>query len=240
MILLQITETLGSDTVQQAVQQVVQQVAPAVTAAPEQLNLLQLIMKGGWVMYPIFILSIMAFYIFFERYFTLRKAIKDESSLMMQVRELIKQGNLNAALALCKQSNTPIGRMLQKGLLRIGKPIKEIEGAIENVGKLEVAKLEKNISILGIVAGIAPMFGFVGTISGVIKIFYNISLSDNISMGNIAGGLYEKMITSAAGLIVGILAYIAHHVLNLMVDKIILKLETESIDFIDLLEEPSK
>ena len=240
MILLQITETLGSDTVQQAVQQVAEQLAPAVKAAPEQLNLLQLILKGGWVMYPIFILSLMAFYIFFERYFTLRKAIKDESSLMMQVRELIKQGNLNSALALCKQSNTPIGRMLQKGLLRIGKPIKEIEGAIENVGKLEVAKLEKNISILGIVAGIAPMFGFGGTISGVIKIFYNISLSDNISMGNIAGGLYEKMITSAAGLIVGILAYIGHHILNLMVDKIILKLETESIDFIDLLEEPSK
>lgn len=236
MILLQITETLGSDTIQQAVQQIV----PAVKAAPEQLNLLQLIMKGGWVMYPILILSIMAFYIFFERYFTLRKAIKDESSLMLQVRELIKQGNLNAALSLCKQSNTPISRMLQKGLLRIGKPIKEIEGAIENVGKIEVAKLEKNISILGIVAGIAPMFGFVGTISGVIKIFYNISLSDNISMGSIAGGLYEKMITSAAGLIVGILAYIGHHILNLMVDRIILKLETESIDFIDLLEEPSK
>lgn len=240
MILLQITETLGSDTVQQVAQQAVQQVAPIATKAAEQLNLLQLIMKGGWVMYPILILSIMAFYIFFERYFTLRKANKDESSLMMQVRELIKQGNLSAAQSLCKQSNTPIARMLQKGLLRIGKPIKEIEGAIENVGKIEVAKLEKNISILGIVAGIAPMFGFVGTISGVIKIFYNISLSDNISMGSIAGGLYEKMITSAAGLIVGILAYIGHHILNLMVDKIILKLETESIDFIDLLEEPSK
>lgn len=240
MILLQITETLGSDTVQQVAQQAVQQVAPIATKAAEQLNLLQLIMKGGWVMYPILILSIMAFYIFFERYFTLRKANKDESSLMLQVRELIKQGNLSAAQSLCKQSNTPIARMLQKGLLRIGKPIKEIEGAIENVGKIEVAKLEKNISILGIVAGIAPMFGFVGTISGVIKIFYNISLSDNISMGSIAGGLYEKMITSAAGLIVGILAYIGHHILNLMVDKIILKLETESIDFIDLLEEPSK
>jgi len=239
MILLQITENLGSDTVQQVVQQVAQQIV-APKAAAEQLNLLQLILKGGWVMYPIFILSVMAFYIFFERYFTLRKANKDESSLMLQVRELIKQGNLSSAVALCKQSNTPIGRMLQKGLLRIGKPIKEIEGAIENVGKLEVAKLEKNISVLGIIAGIAPMLGFVGTISGVIKIFYNISLTDNISMGSIAGGLYEKMITSAAGSIVGILAYIAHHILNLMVDKIILKLETESIDFIDLLEEPSK
>ncbi len=236
MILLQITENIGADTLSQAVN-AIPQVAAAV---PEKLNLLALILKGGWVMIPISVLSIMGFYIFFERYFTLRKANKDESNLMVQVRELIKQGNLSNAQALCKQSNTPIGRMLQKGLLRIGKPIKEIEGAIENVGKLEVAKLERNISVLGIIAGIAPMLGFVGTISGVIKIFYNISLQDNISIGNIAGGLYEKMITSAAGLIVGILAYIGHHVLNLMVDKIILKLETESIDFIDLLEEPSK
>lgn len=226
MILLQIAENVATQAAQ--------------PTSETQLNLLQLIIKGGWVMIPILILSIMGFYIFFERYFTLRKANKDESGLMVQVRELIKQGNVSSAIALCKQSNTPIGRMLQKGLLRIGKPIKEIEGSIENVGKLEVAKLEKNISILGIIAGIAPMLGFVGTISGVIKIFYNISLSDNISIGIIAGGLYEKMITSAAGLIVGILAYIGHHVLNLMVDKIILKLETESIDFIDLLEEPSK
>jgi biopolymer transport protein ExbB len=226
MILLQIAENVATQAAQ--------------PTSEAQLNLLQLIVKGGWVMIPILILSIMGFYIFFERYFTLRKANKDESGLMVQVRELIKQGNVSSAIALCKQSNTPIGRMLQKGLLRIGKPIKEIEGSIENVGKLEVAKLEKNISILGIIAGIAPMLGFVGTISGVIKIFYNISLSDNISIGIIAGGLYEKMITSAAGLIVGILAYIGHHVLNLMVDKIILKLETESIDFIDLLEEPSK
>lgn len=226
MILLQIAENVATQAAQ--------------PTSEAQLNLLQLIVKGGWVMIPILILSIMGFYIFFERYFTLRKANKDESGLLVQVRELIKQGNVSSAIALCKQSNTPIGRMLQKGLLRIGKPIKEIEGSIENVGKLEVAKLEKNISILGIIAGIAPMLGFVGTISGVIKIFYNISLSDNISIGIIAGGLYEKMITSAAGLIVGILAYIGHHVLNLMVDKIILKLETESIDFIDLLEEPSK
>jgi biopolymer transport protein ExbB len=236
MILLQITEAGAAvaDTLLQTVNALPQ------SKAPEQLNLLQLIMKGGWVMIPILVLSVMGLYIFFERYFTIRKASRDESSLMMQVRELIKQGNLQSATALCKQANSPISRMLQKGLVRIGKPIKEIEGAIENVGKLEVAKLERNISVLGIIAGIAPMLGFVGTISGVIKIFYNISLSDNISIGIIAGGLYEKMITSAAGLIVGILAYIGHHVLNMMVDKLILKMETESIDFIDLLEEPSK
>ena len=112
--------------------------------------------------------------------------------------------------------------------------------AIENIGKLEVSKLEKNISILGIVAGIAPMLGFVGTISGVIRIFYNISLTDNISMGTIAGGLYEKMITSASGLIIGILAYVAYHVLNIMVDRVILKMETDAVEFIDLLEEPGR
>jgi biopolymer transport protein ExbB len=130
--------------------------------------------------------------------------------------------------------------MLQKGLTRIGRPIKDIEGAIENIGKLEVSKLEKNISILGIIAGIAPMFGFVGTIAGVIKIFYNISLSDNISMGIIAGGLYEKMITSAAGLMIGIVAYIGYHILNIMVDRVILRMETDAIEFIDLLEEPGR
>ena len=128
--------------------------------------------------------------------------------------------------------------MLQKGLLRVGKPTREIEAAIENVGKLEVSKLESNISILGIIAGIAPMFGFVGTIVGVIKIFYNISLADNISIGLVADGLYQKMITSASGLVVGIFAYVGHHILNMMLDRVILRMETESIEFIDLLEEP--
>ena len=191
-------------------------------------------------MLPIGILAVLGLVIFFERYFTIRKASKNESNLMMQVRGSIVAGNLESAMAICRNSNSPLGRMLQKGLLRIGRPIKDIEGAIENVGKNEVAKLEKNIGILGIVAGIAPMFGFLGTIAGVIKIFYNISLTDNISMGTISGGLYVKMVTSAAGLFVGIVAYVCYHVLNMMVEKIILNLETDAIDFIDLLEEPSK
>lgn len=227
MILLQITDTLITTVA-----------TPA--AAPAQLNLLDLILKGGWVMIPIGILSVIGVYIFFERYFTIRRASKDESRLMSQVREQIIAGNLPAALSICKNSDTPIARMLQKGLQRVGKPIKEIEGAIENVGKLEVSKLERNLSILGIIAGVAPMLGFVGTISGVIKIFYNISLSDNISIGLIAGGLYEKMITSASGLIIGIIAYVGHHILNIMVERVILKMETDAIDFIDLLEEPTR
>jgi biopolymer transport protein ExbB len=206
----------------------------------QELRFIELIFKGGWIMVPLLILAFLALVIFIERYLTIRKASRDESNLMQQVKQSIITGKLDSAVAICGNSNTPLGRMLQKGLLRIGRPIKDIEGAIENIGKLEVSKLEKNISILGIVAGIAPMVGFVGTIAGVIQIFYNISLTDNISMGIIAGGLYVKMITSATGLIVGILAYVGYHILNIMVDRIILRMETDAVEFIDLLEEPGR
>jgi biopolymer transport protein ExbB len=215
-------------------------VATAVAAPKQELHIGDLLVKGGWVMIPIGILAVLALVIFFERYFTIRKAAKDESNLMGMVRSSIVSGNLESAMAICKNSNSPLGRMLQKGLLRIGRPIKEIEGAVENIGKLEVSKLEKNIPILGIVAGIAPMFGFVGTIIGVIKIFFDISTTDNYSLSTISGGLYVKMITSAAGLVVGLVAYVLHNILTIMVDKVILKLETDAIEFIDLLEEPSK
>ncbi|HEY0900186.1 MAG TPA: MotA/TolQ/ExbB proton channel family protein [Sphingobacteriaceae bacterium] len=215
------------------------QAVQTVQAAPE-LRVIDLLIKGGWVMVPIGLLLLLGLIIFIERYLTIRKASRDENNLMQQVKSSIISGKLESAIAICRNSNTPLGRMLQKGLLRIGRPIKDIEGAIENVGKLEVSKLEKNISILGIIAGIAPMLGFIGTISGVIRIFYNISLSDNISMGIIAGGLYEKMITSAAGLMIGVLAYIGYHILNIMVDRVILKMETDAVEFIDLLEEPGR
>jgi biopolymer transport protein ExbB len=232
-LLVQDTVNKVVDTLNQATQQLTPKVA-------QELRFGDLIIKGGWVMVPIVILAILALVIFFERYFTIRKASKDESNLMQQVRASIISGKLESAVAICRNSNTPLGRMLQKGLLRIGRPIKDIEGAIENVGKLEVSKLEKNISILGIVAGIAPMFGFLGTIAGVIKIFYDISQTDNFGIGTISGGLYVKMITSAAGLFVGIVAYVGFHILNIMVDRVILKLETDAVEFIDLLEEPSK
>jgi biopolymer transport protein ExbB len=185
-------------------------------------------------------LALLGLVIFFERYFTIRKANKNESQLTMQVRSSIKTGNLDSAIAICKNSNTPLGRMLQKGLLRIGRPIKDIEGAIENIGKLEVSKLEKNIGILGIIAGIAPMLGFVGTIIGVITIFHDVSVKGVIEIGTISGGLYVKMISSASGLIIGIIAYVLYNILNFMVDKVILKMETDSIEFIDLLEEPGR
>ncbi len=235
LLFLQATDTIHKllDTAKAAGQQL----APA---PDQELRFGDLILKGGWVMLPLGILAVLGLVIFFERYFTIRKASKNESNLMIQVRASIVSGNLASAVAICRNSNTPLGRMLQKGLLRIGRPIKDIEGAIENVGKLEVSKLEKNIGILGIVAGIAPMFGFLGTIFGVIKIFFNISKTDNFSISTISGGLYEKMITSAAGLSVGIVAYVGYHILNMMVERVILSLETDAIEFIDLLEEPSK
>ncbi|NEU08152.1 MotA/TolQ/ExbB proton channel family protein [Flavihumibacter sp. R14] len=206
----------------------------------EELRFIDLLFKGGWVMIPLALLAFIGLVIFVERYLTIRKASSDESNLMVQVKQSVISGKLDSAIAICRNSNTPLGRMLQKGLLRIGRPIKDIEGAIENVGKLEVSKLEKNISILGIIAGIAPMLGFVGTIIGVITIFHDVSIKGIIEIGTISGGLYTKMITSAAGLIIGIIAYVLYHILNIMVDRIILRMETDAIEFIDLLEEPGK
>lgn len=233
MLLLQIdtTSQILRDTAAAAAQTV---------QKTQELRFIDLLFKGGWVMVPLVFLAFLGLVIFAERYLTIRRASRDESNLMQQVKQSILTGKLDSAVAICRNSNTPLGRMLQKGLLRIGRPIKDIEGAIENIGKLEVSKLEKNISILGIIAGIAPMLGFVGTIAGVIQIFYNISLTDNISMGIIAGGLYVKMITSATGLIIGIIAYVGYHILNIMVDRIILKMETDAVEFIDLLEEPGR
>lgn len=212
----------------------------AATTAPPEIHFIDLLFKGGWVMIPLALLAFMALVIFVERYLTIRKASKNESNLMLQIKQYIHDGRLDNAIALCRNNNSPLARMLEKGLKRIGRPIKDIEAAIENNGKHEVSKLEKNIGILGIVAGIAPMLGFVGTIIGVITIFHDVSIKGAIEIGTISGGLYTKMITSATGLIIGIIAYVLYHVLNMMVERIILRMETDAIEFIDLLEEPGK
>jgi biopolymer transport protein ExbB len=217
-----------------------QMAANALNPAPKELHFIDLLFAGGWVMIPLALLAFLGLVIFIERYLTIRKSSKDESNLMFQIKQNIHEGRLESAIALCKNTKSPLARMLEKGLKRIGRPIKDIEGAIENTGKLEVSKLEKNIGILGIIAGIAPMLGFVGTIIGVITIFHDVSIKGAIEIGTISGGLYTKMITSATGLIIGIIAYVLYHILNMMVEKIILKMETDAIDFIDLLEEPGK
>jgi biopolymer transport protein ExbB len=204
------------------------------------MSLLDLAVKGGWIMIPIAILFVATIYIFFERYFYIRMAARTDANFMNKIRDYIHQEKIESALNLCQSTNMPVARMIEKGIKRIGRPLKEIEESIEIVGKFEVYKLEKNLVILGIIAGIAPMFGFIGTIAGVIKIFYNISLADNISIGLIAGGLYEKMVTSAAGLLVGIFAFIGYHWLNVMIEKVVHTLEHNSMNFIDLLQEPIK
>jgi biopolymer transport protein ExbB len=198
----------------------------------------ELLTKGGWLMIPIGILSLVSVYIFFDRYLTIRKATKIDKNFMDRIRDYIKADKIEDALSLCRKTDSQIARMIEKGIKRIGQPMKEIEDAIEVVGKFEIYKLEKNLVILGVIAGIAPMFGFVGTIVGVIRIFYNISLADNISIGIISGGLYEKMVVSAAGLTVGIIAFICFHWLNIMVSKVVHMLEQSAMDFIDLLQEP--
>lgn len=239
-ILLQITTVAG--TAQDTLNQVASSAAAATAALPpkeDSLSLLTLIIKGGYIMIPIGVLSIISIYILIERFITIRKANKVEGNFMLTIKDYIQTGNLASAKAFCKSGTTPVYKMIEKGINRIDKPIKEVESAIEGVGKLELAKLEKNLNILGIIAGIAPMFGFIGTISGVIKIFYNISLADNISIGLISGGLYEKMITSAAGLVVGIFAYVSYHVLSMMVDSVVTKMEKANVEFIDLLQEPA-
>jgi biopolymer transport protein ExbB len=204
------------------------------------LSLFDLIMKGGFVMVPIGILSILTIYFFFERLMTISKASKMDNNFMNNIKDYISNGNLDAAKALCKNTTAPAARMIEKGITRIGKPMKEIEESMESVGKLEINRLEKNLSVLSLIGRIAPILGFVGTIAGVIKIFYDISLTDNISIGVISSGLYQKMITSASGLIIGLLAFIGYYILNSMLDKTINKMEVASVEFMDLLHGPGK
>lgn len=214
-------------------------ISSTVPAQPESLSILGLVAKGGIVMIPIGLLSLLLIYLFVERSMVVSKALKTDANFMNSIKDAVHQGNIDAAKTVAKNNSTPIGITILKGLNRIGKPIKEIEGAMENTAKVELSRIEKNMGYLSTIAAIAPMFGFLGTIFGVIKIFYNISLADNISIGLIAGGLYEKMITSAAGLVVGILAFVAHHLLVNRVDKLVSSIEESSVQFLDILSEPA-
>jgi biopolymer transport protein ExbB len=223
-----------------ALQDTVSNALTAPVVKESTMSLWDLIVKGGWIMIPIGILFITAIYLFFERYFYIKLAAKTDQNFMDKVRDYIHDAKIDSALTLCQTTNMPVARMIEKGIKRIGRPLKEIEESIEVVGKFEVYKLEKNLVILGIIAGIAPMFGFIGTIAGVIKIFYSISLQDSISISNIANGLYQKMVTSAAGLFVGIIAFIAYHWINVMIEKVVHNLEYSVMNFIDLLQEPTK
>jgi biopolymer transport protein ExbB len=205
------------------------------------LSFMDLAIKGGWIMIPILILSIIAVYIFFERYFAIQKASKSDASFMNAIKENILSSNIKSAITLCKSSDTPVSRMIEKGIGRIGRPLNDINAAIENVGKLEVYKLEKNLATLATVAGAAPMIGFLGTVIGMIRAFYDMSMAgNNIDVGLLSNGIYTAMVTTVAGLVVGILAYLAYNTLVAKVEKVVFMLEARTTEFMDLLNEPVK
>lgn len=234
------TATQVLDTAKNVAAQVAQTTLPVDQPKHASLSMLDLIMKGGYIMIPIGVLSLLTVFYFFERFMTINKASKLDKNFMNNIKDYIHNGNMDAAKALCKNSPSPAARMVEKGITRIGKPIKEIEETMEGAGKLEINRLERHLSVLSLIGRIAPIFGFIGTIAGVIKIFYDISLTDNISIGVISTGLYQKMITSASGLVVGLIAFVGYYILNAMLDKTINKMETASVEFIDLLQEPTK
>lgn len=209
---------------------------PAVAVSSDQATtLLDLMMKGGVIMIPIILLSLFSIYIFIERIMYIKKLSLIDKGLVVNVLNELKGGENNNALVHARNNEAAIGRILESGIEKIGKPLSEVERNLETTTNLEITKMEKNTGYLGIIAGIAPMLGFIGTISGVIKIFYNISLADNISIGIIAGGLYQKMICSGAGLIVGVLAYAAYHYLQMMIDRYTIRLQESLIQFLKVI-----
>lgn len=211
----------------------------AVETVDESMSALDLAIQGGFMMVPILILSILAIYLFFERLMIINKANQNPDPFMNRVKDLVVRGDITGAKMLCAQQDSPVARMIQKGLSRIGSPLKNIEASIENVGKLEIFKLEKNLSSIATIAGAAPMMGFLGTVIGMVEAFIAIAQEEgSVSPKLLSSGIYTAMITTVAGLIVGIMAYLAYNFLVTRVQKVIHKMEYTSIEFIDLLQEP--
>lgn len=205
----------------------------------ESVRILDLLLQGGFMMIPILILSIMAVYIFVERVLTINKAAKIPQQFIAQIRDLVERGDISAARMLCQQNDSPVGRMIEKGISRIGSPLKNIEVSIENVGKIEIFKLEKNLSLLATISGSAPMLGFLGTVIGMIQAFIAIAQEEgSVSPKLLSEGIYTAMVTTAFGLFVGILAYLGYNYLVTRVQKVVHNMEYSSVEFIDLLQEP--
>lgn len=221
--------------------QITESTLPMAQPTEEKLNLIELVLKGGFFMIPLAVLSVLAVYILVERYVTIKKARKEDSQFMNLIKDFVASGNIHSAQDLCNKTDHPLARMMGKGVMRIGRPLKDIETAVENVGKIEVGKLEKNLGTLATIAGAAPMIGFLGTVTGMITAFYNMSKAgNNIDPGLLSGGIYEAMVTTAAGLVVGIIAYIGYNLLVSMIDKVVHNLEARTVEFLDLLQEPAK
>jgi len=231
-ILLQLVQT-GAATAETAVD------SASNAAGGGGMNIFSLIWKGGIVMIPIAILGIIAVYLCIERYQTIKKAGILDSQFMGGIKSMVMDGDLKGAQRLCHDKATPIALMIEKGLSRIGKPLKDISVAVENVGKLEVYKLEKGMPILATISGAAPMLGFLGTVTGMIRTFNEMQeAGQQITANLLSGGIGEAMMTTVAGLVVGIFAYIAYNLLSSLINKVVYKMEATSVEFLDILHEP--
>jgi len=215
---------------------------PATEAAEEAtMSLADLYLAGGWVMYLITLLSFLALYIFIERYLVIKKASKGDANFMNRIKDYMYDGKVDAALQLCRQTSSPQARMVEKGIARLGRPLADVTAAIENVGKLEIHKLEKRFPTLATIAGAAPLMGFFGTVIGMVQAFYEMSLAGNsLDISTLSGGIYTALITTVGGLILGILAYFGYNLLVVRVENVVFQLETTSTEFLDILNEPVK
>jgi biopolymer transport protein ExbB len=214
-----------------------------VAAAGEEatMSLADLYLAGGWVMYLITLLSFLALYIFVERYLVIKKASKSDANFMNRIKDYMYDGKVDAALQLCRQTSSPQARMVEKGIARLGRPLADVTAAIENVGKLEIHKLEKRFPTLATIAGAAPLMGFFGTVIGMVQAFYEMSLAGNsLDISTLSGGIYTALITTVGGLILGILAYFGYNLLVVRVENVVFQLETTSTEFLDILNEPVK
>ena len=213
-------------------------------AEEKTLSIMDLLMTGGIagqiIIAILFVLLFLALYIYFERLFAIKAATKMDSNFMNQIHDHVVKGNIQAAKMLCAQNNTPVSHLTEKGLSRIGSPLEDINTAIENAGRLEVYKLEKNVSVLATIAGAAPMIGFLGTVIGMVMAFHELATSSGqAEMGGLAEGIYTAMTTTVAGLIVGIIAYMGYNHLVVRTDKVVHEMEATAVDFLDMLNEPS-
>lgn len=215
------------------------QVAQADTEAPfktvEEISAIDFLMKGGVFLIPIALLLFYTTYIAVERFLYIRRMTKQNMQLLNELQTQLNAGSMQGALDVANRDQTAFGSVVKEGVQSIGRPVPQIEANMEKVANIEIGKMEKNINHLGLIAGIAPTLGFIGTISGVIKIFYNISISENVSIGNISGGLYEKMISSGSGLVVGIIAFTAYHILNGIIDNYALAIQKINLEFVKLI-----
>jgi biopolymer transport protein ExbB len=206
----------------------------------ETIRFFDLIYMGGWIMVPLGIMLLLAVYFFAERYIAIRNASRIDNNFMNIIRDHIVSGNVSAARSFAKNTNNPVARIIDKGIQRIGKPIDSIEKSMDNVGQLEMYNLEKNLAVLSFISKAAPIFGFVGTLIGLMQLFSNIHRANEVEIGVISQGIYTKLITSITGLVIGLVAYLAYSYLNTQIDKTANKMELASSDFLDVLQEPTR